>query len=157
MQKARPDWGLEMEESGITAGADPDAPTWIVDPLDGTTNFLHGIPHFAISIAVRDKGKITGLVFDPFAMNIFCRSGSGAYASGAYANDRRIRVQAAVSDRAVFATGIPFVGRGTAKTMNVFARTAKYYGCQCWCATVWIGTGLLMWQLDVSTDFGCTG
>ena len=65
LQKARPDWGFEME-SGITAGADPDAPSWIVDPLDGTTNFLHGIPHFAISIAVRNRGKITAaLVFDP--------------------------------------------------------------------------------------------
>ena len=48
-----------MEESGKTAGADSDAPVWIVDPLDGTTNFLHGIPQFAISIAVMDKGVIT--------------------------------------------------------------------------------------------------
>mgnify|MGYP003332145745 CR=1 FL=1 len=55
LQKARPNWGFEMEESGTIKGTDPDAPTWIVDPLDGTTNFLHGIPHFAISIAVRDK------------------------------------------------------------------------------------------------------
>ena len=59
LQKARPDWGFVMEESGYSVGADPDAPVWIVDPLDGTTNFLHGIPHFAISIAVIDKGKIT--------------------------------------------------------------------------------------------------
>ena len=72
LQKARPDWGFEMEESGITGGADPDAPSWIVDPLDGTTNFLHGIPHFAISIAVRDKGKITAaLVFDPLRHEYF--------------------------------------------------------------------------------------
>jgi hypothetical protein len=71
LSKARPDWGFEMEESGITAGADPDAPCWIVDPLDGTTNYLHGIPHFAISIAVRDKGKITAaLSLTRFAMNI---------------------------------------------------------------------------------------
>ena len=57
LKKARPDWGFEMEESGVTAGTDLDAPCWIVDPLDGTTNFLHGIPHFAISIAVRERDR----------------------------------------------------------------------------------------------------
>ena len=72
LQKARPDWGFVMEESGHSDGADPDAPVWIVDPLDGTTNFLHGIPHFAISIAVKDKGKITAaLVFDPVRHEYF--------------------------------------------------------------------------------------
>ena len=61
-----------MEESGHVDGADPDDPLWIVDPLDGTTNFLHGIPHFAISIAVKDKGKITAaLVFDPLRHEYF--------------------------------------------------------------------------------------
>ncbi|NBX07934.1 MAG: inositol monophosphatase, partial [Proteobacteria bacterium] len=58
LQKARPDWGFIMEEAGEVKPADKDAPCWIIDPIDGTTNFLHGIPHFAISIAVRDKGKI---------------------------------------------------------------------------------------------------
>ena len=54
LRTARPDWGLLLEEQGEIAG-NPDKPRWIVDPLDGTTNFLHGIPHFAISIAVEDK------------------------------------------------------------------------------------------------------
>ena len=125
LQKARPDWGFEMEESGITAGADPDSPSWIVDPLDGTTNFLHGIPHFAISIAVREKGKITAaLVFDPLRHEyFFAEAGSGAYASGAYANDRRLRVSGRrYLAEAVFATGIPFVGRGTADDHALFSR-----------------------------------
>src|SRR4029450_7759776 len=70
LRNARPDWGLLLEESGEIAG-DPTKPRWIVDPLDGTTNFLHGIPHFAISIAVEErkpdgKGEIShGLVYQP--------------------------------------------------------------------------------------------
>ena len=54
---ARPDWGFVLEEAGIIEGA-PDKPRWIVDPLDGTSNFLHGIPHFAISIAVQEPGVV---------------------------------------------------------------------------------------------------
>ena len=66
LAKARPDWGFIMEEAGQIEAAGKDAPCWIIDPIDGTTNFLHGIPHFAISIAVMDKGKITaGTIFDP--------------------------------------------------------------------------------------------
>ena len=55
LEKARPDWGFLLEEGGAVAGKDPEAPVWIVDPLDGTTNFLHGIPQFAISIAVLER------------------------------------------------------------------------------------------------------
>ena len=54
LRNARPDWGMLLEEGGVIEG-DPSKPRWIVDPLDGTTNFLHGVPHFAISIAVEDK------------------------------------------------------------------------------------------------------
>ena len=54
LRTARPDWGMLLEEGGEVAG-NPDKPRWIVDPLDGTTNFLHGIPHFSISIAVEEK------------------------------------------------------------------------------------------------------
>ena len=120
LSKARPDWGFEMEESGITAGADPDAPCWIVDPLDGTTNYLHGIPHFAISIAVRDKGKITAaLVFDPLRHEYFFAEAG----SGAYVNDRRLRVSGRRQmGESVFATGIPFIGRGTDEDHALFAR-----------------------------------
>src|SRR5210317_372730 len=66
LEYARPGWNMILEESGHIKGESSDAPTWIIDPLDGTTNFLHGIPHFAISIAVRDKGKmIAGTIYDP--------------------------------------------------------------------------------------------
>ena len=77
LAKARPDWGFQMEESGVTEAADPSAPVWVVDPLDGTTNFLHGIPHFAISIAVMEtdsqgRQSITaGTVFDPVKNEFF--------------------------------------------------------------------------------------
>src|SRR3990170_5766074 len=74
LRNARPDWGLLLEEGGEVAG-DPTKPRWIVDPLDGTTNFLHGIPHFAISIAVEEPsiggakgapGEIShGMVYQP--------------------------------------------------------------------------------------------
>ena len=117
LSKARPDWGFIMEEGGTIQGAD-DAPKWIIDPIDGTTNFTHGIPHFAISIAVMADGKITaGLIFDP-ARNecFFAESGKGAFL-----NERRIRVSGRrqFSD-AVFATGIPFLGRGTQASDDLF-------------------------------------
>ena len=81
LAKARPDWGFIMEEAGQIDAADKDAPCWIIDPIDGTTNFLHGIPHFAISIAVMDKGKITaGTVFDPARNEFyFAETGTGAF------------------------------------------------------------------------------
>ena len=89
LTKARPGWGFIMEEAGQIDAADKDAPCWIIDPIDGTTNFLHGIPHFAISIAAMDKGKITaGTVFDP-ARNEFYFAETG---TGAFLNGRRIRV-----------------------------------------------------------------
>ena len=118
LSKARPDWGFVMEEGGIIAGTSSDSPQWIIDPLDGTTNFLHGIPHFAISIAVREAGQITtGCIYDPFRHD-FYRAELG---KGAYLNDRRIRVsgRASLSD-CLFATGIPFLGRGTAETDQLF-------------------------------------
>ena len=106
--KARPDYGFLMEESGATAG--DGRHRWIVDPLDGTTNFLHGIPHFAISIAVeRENEIIAGVVYDPMRDEMF-------YAEkgfGAFVNDRRLRVSARprLAD-AVIGTGIPFRERG---------------------------------------------
>ena len=108
LEKARPDWGFIMEEGGEIKASDSTAPCWIVDPIDGTTNFLHGIPHFAISIAVRDKGKIiAGTVYDPCRHEFyFAETGKGAYL-----NDRRIRVSGrrSMAD-CLFATGIPFWG-----------------------------------------------
>ena len=105
--KARPDHGLLMEESGQIG--DPDAQRrFIVDPLDGTTNFLHGIGHWAVSIAFEDAGEIkAGIVYDPIKDEAFWAE----QGKGAYLNDRRVRVsgRGQLSD-ALFATGIPFKG-----------------------------------------------
>jgi myo-inositol-1(or 4)-monophosphatase len=108
LAKARPDYGFLMEEGGATQGDGKHR--WIVDPLDGTTNFLHGIPHFAISIALeRDAELVAGVIYDPMRDEMF-------YAEkgmGAFVNDRRLRVSARpkMAD-AVIATGIPFRQRG---------------------------------------------
>ena len=106
---ARPDWGLLMEEEGEVAGADPDR-RWIVDPLDGTTNFLHGIPHFAISIAAEERGEVVaGLVYQPLTDESFWAEKG----KGAWLQDRRLRVSARKDlDESVIATGVPFAGHG---------------------------------------------
>jgi myo-inositol-1(or 4)-monophosphatase len=107
--KARPGFGFLMEESGEAAGADAGR-RWIVDPLDGTTNFLHGIPHFAISIAAEQEGEIiAGVVYNPVTDELFWAERG----QGAFLNDRRLRVSARRRmDEAVFGTGMPFKGRG---------------------------------------------
>jgi len=113
---ARPDWGFVLEEAGIIEGA-PDMPRWIVDPLDGTSNFLHGIPHFAISIAVQEPrldgkgwGDVTAaLVYHPINDETYWAEKT----RGAWLSDARLRVSARshLSD-ALIATGIPFQGHG---------------------------------------------
>jgi myo-inositol-1(or 4)-monophosphatase len=109
LMRARPGYALLFEEGGATEGTDPHH-RWIVDPLDGTTNFLHGIPHFAISIALERDGEIVaGLVYEPTRDEMFWAE-KGA---GAYLNDRRLRVSARRHlGEALIATGIPFGGRG---------------------------------------------
>ncbi len=105
--QAHPDFGMLMEESGETKGRD-ERHRWIVDPLDGTTNFLHGLPHFCISIALeRDGQVVAGVVYDPVKDELFWAERG----LGAYINDRRLRVSGRGRMReAVFATGIPFLG-----------------------------------------------
>ncbi|TMJ13458.1 MAG: inositol monophosphatase [Alphaproteobacteria bacterium] len=115
LRHARPDWRLTLEEGGTIDG-DPDKPRWIVDPLDGTTNFLHGIPHFAISIAVEDprgpggKPEITqALIYQPITdESYWAEKGRGSWH-----NERRLRVSARrdLAD-ALIATGVPFKGHG---------------------------------------------
>jgi myo-inositol-1(or 4)-monophosphatase len=98
-----------MEESGATPGTDGHH-RWIVDPLDGTTNFLHAIPHWAISIALERDGEIVaGLVYEPIRDEAFWAEKG----IGAYVNDRRLRVSARrqLGD-AVIGTGLPFRERG---------------------------------------------
>ena len=110
LTKARPDFGFLMEEAGAIEGKDPNR-RWIIDPIDGTTNFVHGIAHFAMSIALQEHGRITaGIVFNPITEELF----SAELGQGAYLNARRIRVSPRGGmDGAIFATGIPFMGRGS--------------------------------------------
>lgn len=110
LARARPDYAFLMEESGRSAGHETAQRRWIVDPLDGTSNFLHGLPHFAISIALEERGEpIAGVIYDPVKDETFYAE-KGA---GAYLNDRRIRVSSRSRlDDALIATGIPFKGHG---------------------------------------------
>ncbi len=126
LRAARPDWGFLMEEGGEIPG-DETKPRWIVDPLDGTSNFLHSLPHFAISIAVqqpRIDGKgwgdvIAGLVYQPITDESFWAEKT----RGAWLQDRRLRVSARRHlDESLIATGIPFAGRGdSAEWTKVYA------------------------------------
>ena len=110
LHKARPEFGFLMEESGSLAPALHEDRRWIVDPLDGTTNFLHGLPHFGISIALEERGEITAaVVYDPAKDDMFWAERG----VGAFLNDRRLRVsgRSRLAD-SLFATGIPFKGVG---------------------------------------------
>jgi myo-inositol-1(or 4)-monophosphatase len=109
LTKARPGYGFLGEEGGRREGADKTH-TWIVDPLDGTTNFLHGVPHFAVSIALEREGTIVaGLVYNPANDELF----TAERGKGAFLNDKRLRVAARqrLVD-ALLACGLPHHGRG---------------------------------------------
>jgi myo-inositol-1(or 4)-monophosphatase len=114
--RARPGYAMLFEEGGASPGGDGHH-RWIVDPLDGTTNFLHGIPHFAISIGLERDGEIVaGLVYDPTRNEMF----TAEKGAGAYLNDRRLRVSARRQlGEALVATGMPF--RGHAAPPEYFA------------------------------------
>jgi len=108
LSKGRPAFGLVMEESGGTL-ASGKSDIWIVDPIDGTTNFLHGIPHFAVSIAHWRDGQImAGLVYQPIGDELFWAERG----MGTYHNNRRLRVSARTNlADALIATGLPFKGK----------------------------------------------
>ncbi|MFG1359491.1 inositol monophosphatase family protein [Xanthobacter pseudotagetidis] len=115
LSKARPGFGFLMEERGRVEGTDP-ANEWVVDPLDGTTNFLHGIPMFAISVAlVRNGTPVAGVIYNPVADEMFVAE----HGQGAFLNDRRIRVAARkkLAD-AVVCCGLPHMGRGDHAQFN---------------------------------------
>lgn len=109
LSRARPGYGFKMEESGTVEGADKTH-VWHVDPLDGTTNFLHGIPHFAISIALeRDGQLVAGLVYNPANDEMYVAEKG----QGAYLNNQRLRVAQRTDIReSVIANGFPHIGRG---------------------------------------------
>ncbi|MDA5094161.1 inositol monophosphatase family protein [Aliiroseovarius sp. KMU-50] len=106
--EARPNYGWLAEEGGEIEGKDPTR-RWIVDPLDGTTNFLHGLPHWAISIALEHKGEIVaGVIFDAAKDEMFMAE-KGA---GAWLNQSRLRASGRTRMiESIFATGLPFGGR----------------------------------------------
>ncbi|MCQ0968969.1 inositol monophosphatase (plasmid) [Paracoccus sp. TK19116] len=110
LRTARPNYGWLGEETGEEAGEDPTR-RWIVDPLDGTTNFLHGLPHWAVSIALEHKGEIVAaVVFDAAKDELF----TAEKGAGAYMNDQRLRVSGrGKMIESIFATGVPFAGRPT--------------------------------------------
>lgn len=108
LTKARPGYGFLAEERGRVEGTDKTH-TWIIDPLDGTTNFLHGLPHFAIAVALEREGAVVAAVtYNPASNELFWTEKG----KGAFLNDKRLRVSARgkLTD-CLLATGIPFAGR----------------------------------------------
>lgn len=103
IHKAYPSHAIVAEESGLQEGDDCE---WIIDPLDGTTNFLHGIPQYAVSIAMRENNKLQlGVVYDPFKEELFCASRG----EGATLNNRRIRVSTQKDlQGSLIGTGLPY-------------------------------------------------
>ena len=108
LARARPNYGSLSEEGGITEGR-VSTRRWLVDPLDGTTNYLHGVPHFCISIGLEEDGQIVaGTIYDPLRNEMFWAEKG----TGAYLNDRRLRVSARGElQDAIVATGVPHHGR----------------------------------------------
>lgn len=106
VRKAYPGHGFLAEESGVSGGGGQDEVVWIIDPLDGTTNYLHGFPQFAVSIAVQVRGRIEhAIIYDPMRQELFTASRGG----GAQLEDRRIRVSKSRGlEGALISTGIPF-------------------------------------------------
>src|SRR5579863_7655431 len=155
LAKARPDYGFLGEEGGAREGTDKSH-RWIVDPLDGTTNFLHGIPHFAVSIALeRDGAIVAALTYNPASDELFVAERG----KGAFLNDRRIRVAARqrLAD-AVVACGLPHYGRGDlalarreiAAAQQHFAGLRRYGAATLDLA--WVAAGRLdaYWERDLS-------
>ncbi len=113
LERTRPEYGFLGEEGGETKGDGRNR--WIVDPLDGTTNFLHGVPHFAISIGLeRDGEVIAGVIYQPISDELFwAEKGNGAFVDTPNARSRRLRVSGRKDPaRMLVATGIPHLGKG---------------------------------------------
>jgi len=155
LAKARPDYGFLGEEGGTREGSDKSH-RWIVDPLDGTTNFLHGIPHFAVSIGLERNGAIVaGVVYNPANDELFVAERG----KGAFLNDKRIRVAARqrLAD-AVVACGLPHYGRGdlALARREIAAAQQHYAGLRRYGAATldlaWVAAGRLdaYWERDLS-------
>jgi myo-inositol-1(or 4)-monophosphatase len=103
---AYPDHGILAEESGQTRGNPKSEHIWIIDPLDGTTNFIHGFPFYCVSIALQSKGRIEqAVVYDPTRNDLF----TSTRGRGAFMNDRRLRVSKRLNlEECLISTGFPF-------------------------------------------------
>ena len=134
LKKARPYYSIISEEDGSENNKDKDH-TWIIDPIDGTTNFLHGVPHFAISIALKSSNEIvSGLIFDPIKNEMFYAEKD----NGAFFNNHRIRVsKKSELNNCLFATGekvtnnIDLIYRksGCAALDMAYVASGRYDGC----------------------------
>lgn len=123
LSASRPGYGFLLEEAGEIKGTDPSH-RFIIDPLDGTTNFLHSVPHFCISIALERSGElVAGVIYDPIRDEMF-RAEKG---KGAFLNDRRIRVSnRSKLETSLLATGIPFKGKpGHAQSLREIHRLSQ--------------------------------
>ena len=133
LKKSRPNYSIVSEENGIESNKDTKN-TWIIDPIDGTTNFLHGIPHFAISIALKSNDEIvSGLIFDPIKNEMFYAEKN----SGAFYNNQRIRVSKKTKiNECLFATSgiinneldLQFRKSGSAALDMAYVASGRYDG-----------------------------
>ncbi|MHB8529982.1 MAG: inositol monophosphatase family protein [Caulobacteraceae bacterium] len=156
LTKSRPGYGFLGEERGMIEGTDKTH-TWIVDPLDGTTNFLHAMPHFAINIALqRDKQIVAGVTYNPANNDLFWAERG----RGAFLNDKRLRVAGRTRfEEAVFATGIPFMGHGQHGRFlkELHQITQKVSGVRRFGAAAldlaWVAAGRFdgFWERDINT------
>ena len=154
--QARPNWGFLLEEAGEIKGEDGQ-PRWVIDPLDGTSNFLHGIPHFAISIAVQERkldgsgwGDVTAaVVYQPITDETFWAEKT----RGAWLHDGRLRVSSrARLNEALIATGMPFQGHGNVAGIRRFGAASL--------DLAWVAAGRFdgFWESDLQpwdTAAGC--
>jgi myo-inositol-1(or 4)-monophosphatase len=156
LEKARPGYGLVMEEAGIVEGADKTH-RWHIDPLDGTTNFLHGIPHFCLSVGLEREGElVAGVIYDPIKDEMFIAERG----KGAYLNNRRLRVAARREmDDAVVYCGLPHLGRPKhplfmeelARVMSVVAGVRRMGAAALDMAYVACGRADLYWERDLQS------
>tara|TARA_B100000035_G_C20955388_1_gene533948 strand:- start:34 stop:774 length:741 start_codon:yes stop_codon:yes gene_type:complete len=133
LTKAKPHYSFISEEHGVKKNKDKDN-TWIIDPIDGTINFLHGIPHFAISIALKSKNEIiSGLIFDPIKDEMFYAEKN----NGTYFNNQRVRVSKKIEiNECLFVTGgkikkepkVPYRKSGCAALDMAYVASGRYDG-----------------------------
>ena len=133
LKKAKPNYSIISEENGIEKNKDKDN-TWIIDPIDGTVNFLHGVPHFAISLALKSNDEIiSGLIFDPIKNEMFYAEKN----NGSFFNNQRIRVSKKSDlNNCLFVTGgkiineidLPYRKSGCAALDLAYVASGRYDG-----------------------------